>query len=139
RLLERRFSPAAVAGFLAASFRRSAHVRRSRPELARQSRRWMAIGAAALRGPLRRGAVAPAAVGVELARLGAGFGYALVIYFGRADAPDPRVTRAARPATPVRAAGLVAAGLGRRRPASALLAAGSAWSIGSLVYGVRRG
>ncbi|MFL5835761.1 MAG: hypothetical protein ACJ76K_04135 [Solirubrobacteraceae bacterium] len=243
RLLERRFSPAAVAGFLAASFRRSAHVRRSRPELARQSRRWMAIGAAAWllppfrararaglawwaltslmldwhlgmiettdgrprplsgadaltlarlarprrrpradarrhrrrraqrrrrrcagaagradarrarpRGPrrrllrrrrpagrLRRGAVAPAAVGAELARLGAGFGYALVIYFGRADAPDPRVTRAARPATPVRAAGLVAAGLGRRRPASALLAAGSAWSIGSLVYGVRRG
>ena len=244
RLLERRFSPGAVAGFLAASFRRSAHVRRSRPELARQSRRWMAIGAAAcllppfrararaglawwaltslmldwhlgmiettdgrrrplsgadaltlarawlvpvaaraptpavmgaaalsdvvdgalgrrgeptragrdleglvdacfgaaaLRGALRRGAVAPAAVGVELARLGAGFGYALAIYFGRAEAPDPRVTRAARPATPVRAAGLVAAGLGRRRRASALLAAGSAWSIGSLVYGVRRG
>ncbi|MFL5904766.1 MAG: hypothetical protein ACJ76Q_13305, partial [Solirubrobacteraceae bacterium] len=47
RLLDRRFSPAAVAGFLAASFRRSADVRHSRPELARQSRRWMAVGAAA--------------------------------------------------------------------------------------------
>jgi phosphatidylglycerophosphate synthase len=243
-LLDRRFSPVAIAGFLDASFRRSADVRRSRPELARQSRRWMAVGAAAwllppfrrrarvglawwaltalildwhlgmvetpdgrprplscadaltlarawlvpvaaraptpavigaaavsdvldgalarrgeptragrdleglvdacfgaaaLLGALRRGAVAPAAGGAELARVGAGFGYGLVVYFGRADAPDPRVTRAARLTTPVRAAGLIAAGLGRRRLASALLAAGSAWSIGSLVYGVRRG
>jgi phosphatidylglycerophosphate synthase len=247
-LLERRFSPAAVAGFLAASFRRSADVRRARPELARQARRWMAVGAAAwllppfygraraglawwaltslmldwhlgmvetpdgrprplsgadaltlarawlvplaacaptpavtgaaaltdvldgalarrgeptragrdleglvdacfgaaaLRGALRHGAVAPAAVGAELARLGAGFGYALVVYFGRADAGRVgryhRVTRAARLTTPVRAAALIAAGLGRRRLASALLAAGSAWSIVSLVYGVRRG
>jgi phosphatidylglycerophosphate synthase len=243
-LLDRRFSPVAIAGFLDASFRRSADVRRSRPELARQSRRWMAVGAAAwllppfrrrarvglawwaltalildwhlgmvetpdgrprplscadaltlarawlvpvaaraptpavigaaalsdvldgalarrgeptragrdleglvdacfgaaaLLGALRRGAVAPAAVGAELARVGAGFGYALVVYFGRAGAPDPRVTRAARLTTPVRAAGLIAAGLGRRRLASALLAAGSAWSVGSLVYGVRRG
>jgi len=55
------------------------------------------------------------------------------------DAPNPLVTRAARKATPVRAAGLIAAGLGRRRLASTLLAAGSAWSIASLVYGVRRG
>ena len=47
RLIDRRFSPAAVAGFLAASFRRSADIRRARPELARQARRWMAIGAAA--------------------------------------------------------------------------------------------
>jgi phosphatidylglycerophosphate synthase len=244
RLLDRRFSPAAVARFLAASLRRSADVRRSRPELARQSRRWMAVGgaawllppfrdrarvglawwaltalmldwhlgmvetpdgrprmlsgadaltlarawlvpvaawaptpavvgaaaltdvldgalarrgeptragrdleglvdacfgAAALLGALRRGAVAPAVVGAELARVGAGVGYALGVYFGRADAPDPRVTRAARMTTPVRAAGLIAAGLGRRRLASALLAAGSAGSVGSLVYGVRRG
>jgi phosphatidylglycerophosphate synthase len=244
RLVERRFSVVAVAGFLAASFRRSADVRRSRPELARQSRRWMAVGAAAwllppfraragaglawwaltslmldwhlgmvetpdgrprplsgadaltlarawlvpvaaraptpavtgaaalsdvldgalarrgeptragrdleglvdacfgaaaLRGALRRGTVAPAAVGAELARLGAGFGYALVVYFGRAEAPDRRVTRAARLTTPVRAAGLIAAGLERRRLASALLAAGSAWSIASVVYAARAG
>jgi phosphatidylglycerophosphate synthase len=244
RLVERRFSVAAVVDFLAASFRRSADVRRSRPALARQSRRWMAIGAAAwllppfrararaglawwaltslmldwhlgmvetpdgrprplsgadaltlarawlvpvaaraptpavtgaaalsdvldgalarrgeptragrdleglvdacfgaaaLRGALRRGTVAPAAVGAELARLGAGFGYALVVYFGRAEAPDRRVTRAARLTTPVRAAGLIAAGLERRRVASALLAAGSAWSIASLVYAARAG
>jgi len=37
--------------------------------------------------------------------LAAGFGYALFVYFGRATAPDPRVTRAARVTTPVRAAG----------------------------------
>ena len=156
RLIDRRFSPAAVAGFLAASFRRSADIRRARPELARQARRWTAIGAAAwLLPPFRARARAglawwalvslmldwhlgmvetPAAVGAELARLGAGLGYALVVYFGRAEAPDARVTRAARLTTPVRAAGLIAAGLGRRRLASALLAAGSAWSIASLVY-----
>jgi phosphatidylglycerophosphate synthase len=97
------------------------------------------FGAAALRGALRRGAVAPVAVGVELARLGAGFGYALVVYFGRTEAPDVRVTRAARLTTPVRAAGLIAAGFGRRRLASALLAAGSAGSIVSLVYVVGEG
>jgi phosphatidylglycerophosphate synthase len=95
------------------------------------------FGAAALRGALRRDAIAPAAAAAELARVGAGFGYALVVYFGRADAPDARVIRAGRITTPVRAAALLAAGLGRRRLASALLAAGSVWSVGALAIALR--
>jgi phosphatidylglycerophosphate synthase len=47
RLLGARFSPRAIADFLRASLERSAQVRRERPELARQSRRWLAAGAAA--------------------------------------------------------------------------------------------
>ncbi len=42
-----RFSPAAQARFVLASSRRAADVRRGRPALARQSQRWMAIGAGA--------------------------------------------------------------------------------------------
>jgi hypothetical protein len=43
--LERlRFTPASVARFLAASWRRSAEIRRARPELARRARIWMAVG-----------------------------------------------------------------------------------------------
>ncbi|HEX2086140.1 MAG TPA: hypothetical protein VHF89_10695, partial [Solirubrobacteraceae bacterium] len=47
RLLAGRFRPAAVARFLRASLDRSAKVRAERPELAAQSRRWMAAGALA--------------------------------------------------------------------------------------------
>lgn len=47
QLLDGRFSPRAVARFLAASQRRAGAVRAERPELGRQSRRWMAAGAAA--------------------------------------------------------------------------------------------
>ena len=46
-LLSRRFSPPAVAHFLAESQRRASHVRRRRPELARQELRWASAGAAA--------------------------------------------------------------------------------------------
>lgn len=42
-----RFAPRALGGFLAASLRRSGQVRAARPDLVRQSRRWMAAGAAA--------------------------------------------------------------------------------------------
>jgi len=240
-LLARRFSPPAVAAFLAASQRRAGTVRRARPALARRSRRWMAAGAAAyalpalggapllrrsaraaagwwavtslmldwhlgmvetedgrprnlgpadaatlvrvwlvplaadtphpgfaaaafasdvldgclarageptrigrdlegladsafaaaaLRGAVRRGWVAPVVVWGEVARLGAGFAYGLWIYFARAERPDPGVTRAARVTTPVRAAGLVAAGTGRPRAAAALLGGGA---LGSMV------
>jgi phosphatidylglycerophosphate synthase len=87
------------------------------------------FAAAALRAAMRRELVAPAVVAGELARLAAGLGYVLYVYFGRASGPDPRVTRAGRVTTPVRAAGLVAAGLGRRRLAGALLGAGAGWSV----------
>jgi phosphatidylglycerophosphate synthase len=46
-LLDARFRPRAVAGFLAASQRRANDVRAARPELARQARAWSAAGAAA--------------------------------------------------------------------------------------------
>ena len=56
-LLRARFSPVAVWRFLLASQRRAAEVRRRRPDLRRQSRSWLAAGAAAW--------AVPAAVGVE--------------------------------------------------------------------------
>ncbi len=87
------------------------------------------FGVAALRGVRREGGAGPLAVGAELARQGAGFAYALVVYFGRAEAPDPAVARAGRRAAPVRAAGLLCAAAGRRREADALLGAGAAASV----------
>lgn len=56
-LLDARFSPIAVARFLIASQRRASEVRRLRPDLARQSRVWLATGAV--------GWALPAALGVE--------------------------------------------------------------------------
>jgi phosphatidylglycerophosphate synthase len=54
-LLSRRFSPPAVARFLAESQRRANDVRRRRPELARQEVRWALVGAAScLALPARR-------------------------------------------------------------------------------------
>ncbi len=87
-----------------------------------------AFAAAALRGTLRRGWLGRGAGVAELVRLGCGFGYALYVWFGSASAPDPRVLHAARITTPVRAGGLVAAGLGRRRVADALVLGGAGWS-----------
>jgi hypothetical protein len=87
-----------------------------------------AFAAAALSGALRRGWLGRGAGSGELVRLGAGLGYALVVYFGSASAPDARVVHAARLATPLRAGGLVAAGFGHRRAADALIAGGAAWS-----------
>jgi hypothetical protein len=95
------------------------------------------FGMAALRTGLREGRIGRAVVAAELARLAAGFGYALFVYFGRAAAPDPRVTGAARVTTPVRVAGLIAAGLGRRRLADALVGGGALWSVGALAASLR--
>ena len=92
---------------------------------------------AALRAGLREGRVSRAALVGELGRLGAGFGYALFVYFGGASPPDPAVTRAARLTTPVRVAGLIAAGMGRRRLAGALIGAGALWSVGALGAALR--
>ncbi|MEA2138484.1 MAG: hypothetical protein QOG56_1634 [Solirubrobacteraceae bacterium] len=87
-----------------------------------------AFSVAALRGALAQGWIGRAAATGELVRLGAGLGYALVVYLGSASAPDAHVVHAARVTTPLRAAGLLAAGLGRRRAAGALVAGGAAWS-----------
>jgi phosphatidylglycerophosphate synthase len=91
------------------------------------------FAAAALRGARRADTIPAWAVAGELARLGGGFGYALWIYFGHAEAPDAAVTRAARLTTPVRVAGLAAAGAGHRRAAGALVAGGSIWSLATVV------
>jgi hypothetical protein len=96
-----------------------------------------AFAAAALRGALRRGWLSPVAGGGELARLGAGLGYALGVWFGSTRAPDPRVMHAARMTTPVRAAGLLAAGLGHRRTGDALLLGGAAWSTLAIARALR--
>jgi phosphatidylglycerophosphate synthase len=87
-----------------------------------------AFAAAALRGAVARGWLGRGAGAGELARLAIGLGYALFVWFGSASAPDPRVLRAARVTTPVRAGGLVAAGLGHRRVADGLVIGGAAWS-----------
>jgi hypothetical protein len=98
-----------------------------------------AFAAAALRGAMRRGWLGRGAGRGELVRLGAGLGYALVVWFGSASAPDPRVLHAARVTTPVRAAGLVAAGLGHRRAGDALVTAGAAWSAQAIARALVRG
>jgi hypothetical protein len=91
-----------------------------------------AFAAAALRGAVRRGWLGRGAGRSELVRLGAGLGYALVVWFGSARTPDPRVLHAARVTTPVRAAGLVAAGLGYKRVAGAFVASGAGWSAAAI-------
>ena len=96
------------------------------------------FAAAALQGARRADTIPAWAVAVELARLGGGFGYALWIYFGHAEAPDPAVTRAARLTTPVRVAGLVAAGMGHRQAAGALVAGGSLWSLVAVAAALAR-
>ncbi len=247
RLRDRRFAPSAIAAFLAASQRRAANVRRARPDLARQARRWEAagLGAWALLAAGRRssrpslapglawwgatclmlewhlgmfesedgrprdlgaadaltltrawlvpviaGGPAPAALGVaaltdaldgpvarastptragrdleglvdaavlvaalrsaareqrlnrlvvrlELARLGAGVAFATAAYFARARPPSAALLRAARWTTPVRLAGLMAAGTRRRRSADLLVGGGSLASLGMLFAAAR--
>jgi phosphatidylglycerophosphate synthase len=92
----------------------------------------LCFASALLIGLRRSGAIGRAASGAELTRTGAGFAYALAVYFGRAQAPDPTLTRAARLTTPVRAAGVVAAAAGHRRSGTALVAAGCAASVALL-------
>ena len=88
-----------------------------------------AFTAAALRGARRRGWLSRVALVGESVRLGVGLAYAVAVYFGRAEAPDPRVLRAARAVAPVRAAGMILAGGGRRRLGESLLVGGSVVSV----------
>jgi phosphatidylglycerophosphate synthase len=94
---------------------------------------------AALRGARRAGGLSRAAVAAELARLGAGLGFTLWTYFGRAVPPSPALVRAARLLTPVRVAGMLAAGAGRRREADVLVLTGAAVSVGLVATGAARG
>jgi len=88
-----------------------------------------AFSAAALRGAWRNGWLGRPAIAAEALRLGIGLAYAVDVYFGRAEAPDYSVLRAGRATAPVRAAGLVVAGTGRRRLADQLVVAGSSASV----------
>ncbi|MEA2218708.1 MAG: hypothetical protein QOJ35_1334 [Solirubrobacteraceae bacterium] len=97
-----------------------------------------AFAAAALRGAARRGWLGRGAAAGELVRLAIGLGYALAVWLGTARAPDPRVLHAARVTTPVRAGGLVAAGLGRRRLADTLVIGGAGWSALSIARALVR-
>jgi phosphatidylglycerophosphate synthase len=90
------------------------------------------FAAAALRGARRRGWLGRAPVAAEGTRLGAGFAYAVGVWFGRAQPPSPTLLHAARATTALRAGALFVAGLGRRRVADGLLFAGSAASLGLL-------
>ena len=112
-----------------------ADAHRARP---RGARRLGVRGRGAVAARVRRGWLGRGGGGGELARLGAGLGYALVVWFGSASAPDPRVLHAARVTTPLRAGGLVAAGLGHRRSADALVVGGAAWSALAIARALRR-
>ncbi|MEJ7750187.1 MAG: CDP-alcohol phosphatidyltransferase family protein [Thermoleophilaceae bacterium] len=92
----------------------------------------LCFAAAVLLGLRRSGRVGAAASAAELTRVGVGFAYALGVYFGRAEAPDPELTRAARLTTPVRAGGLIVAATGRRRLGTALVGAGCVASLALL-------
>ncbi|UTI64332.1 hypothetical protein NBH00_23710 [Paraconexibacter antarcticus] len=88
-----------------------------------------AVHIAALRCAWRQERMSRAVVGVEIVRVATGSAYAACAYFVQLRAPNATVMRAGRVAAPVRVAGLIAAGAGRRRTANALLAAGSLASL----------
>jgi phosphatidylglycerophosphate synthase len=92
-----------------------------------------AFAAAALRGAARRRSLGRAAVAVEAARLAGGSLYVLVFYGLAAAPPDRDVAGAGRFATPIRATGMIAAGLGRRRAAETLVWAAAATSAAAAV------
>lgn len=96
-----------------------------------------AVLAAALRCAWREERMRHGVVGLELARIGAGFVYAVAVYVAQVRAPSATVMRAGRLSTPVRIAGLIAAGAGRRRTADALLATSSAASLTALAANLR--
>ena len=96
-----------------------------------------AFATAALRGAVRQGWLGRPAAAAELARVGLGISYSAAVWFGRAQAPPPRILHAARATTPLRAAGLIAAGFGRRRLAGRLVAGGALGSALATAAAVR--
>jgi hypothetical protein len=93
---------------------------------------------AALRGARRQDWISRGAARAELARIALGTGYGVLDAFGSRNGPDAAALRAARPAAPIRAAALLAAGLGRRRLADRLLLLGTAWGGLATAAAVRR-
>ncbi len=97
-----------------------------------------AFAIAALRGARRRNWIGPGATRAELARIALGTGYGVLDAFGSGGGGDAAALRAARPAAPIRAAALLAAGRGRRRLAGRLLALGTGWAAVASAPAVRR-
>ncbi|HEY5399006.1 MAG TPA: CDP-alcohol phosphatidyltransferase family protein [Trebonia sp.] len=91
------------------------------------------FAAAALRGAARSVGVSPVAVRVERARSVVGAAYVSTAYLVAGRAPDPAVRCSGRAAAPVRLAGLVAAGAGRRALADRLLLAATAIAVTGLL------
>jgi hypothetical protein len=89
-----------------------------------------AFALAAVRGAARLGWLGRRAASVEAFRLLVGTATAVGVYFGDARAPDPALLRSARVLAPLRSAGLLAAGFGRRRLANRLVTTGAAASLG---------
>jgi phosphatidylglycerophosphate synthase len=94
------------------------------------------FAAAALAGLRHAERIGRAPAAAELARLGCGLTYAVVVYFARATAPAPVLLGAARASTVLRLGGLVVAASGRRRAGDGLTLAGSAASFGLLARAV---
>ena len=84
-----------------------------------------AFAAAALRGAVRGGGLGRPAAALEAGRLACGVAFSCASWFGAARPPDPALARAARATTPIRALGLMAASLRRRRVAGVLVGAGA--------------
>ena len=90
------------------------------------------FGAAALHGAQRAHQLGATPARAELARLTAGFAFALAVYLGRAQPPPAAVIRAGRATTTARVAGLALAAQGHRRAGELLLLCGSAASVALL-------
>ena len=94
-----------------------------------------AFTVAALRGAVRSGGLGRVAAMLEAGRLATGFAVTCAAYFGRSRPPDRAASRAARGSSPVRAAGLFAAGLGYRRTANALVVSGALAGVAAAASG----
>lgn len=97
-----------------------------------------AVLVAALLSAARHQRLHPGVIALELGRLATGVAFASAAYFTRAQRPPAAILRAGRWTTPVRMAGLLAAGAGHRRGADALVGGGSLASIGLLIATARR-
>jgi len=96
-----------------------------------------AVLVAALLSAARQQRLHPGVIALELGRLTTGVAFASAVYFSRAQRPSAEILRAGRWTTPVRMAGLLAAGAGHRRGADALVGGGSLASIGLLTATAR--
>lgn len=95
-----------------------------------------AVLVAALLAAARRRRLHPGVIALELGRLMAGVAFSSAVYFTRAKPPSAVILQAGRWTTPVRVAGLMAAGAGHRRPADLLVGSGSVASLGLLAAAI---